>query len=924
MDDIPPQRQAINSWSPEYIEELYRSWKKDRDSVPSQWQTFFDGFELGLTRDGSASTPAATPAKPDNDYIELQGRVNSLVYHYRDIGHLMATVDPLGRERPRPENLRLSAFRLEGVDPSMEFRVWIEGLPGMAKLKDIVAHLEKVYCGNVGAEFMHIQNTEERRWIQSRIERLEADDPLGPGERTALLRKLHQAELFESFVHTRFKGQKRFSLEGAETLIPLLWIGIDRSGTLGIEEVVMGMAHRGRLNVLANIINKAYDDIFAEFEDNYEKGVHGGGDVKYHKGYSSNFMTTGGKLVYITLAANPSHLEAVDPVVLGRARAKQRLRGDTAKRNRVMPLLIHGDAAFAGQGIVAETLQMVKLPGYATGGTLHIIVNNQIGFTTDPINARSSVYSTDVAKMVESPVFHVNAEDVDACARVIRLAVEYRQRYGKDVVIDMWCYRKYGHNEADEPAFTQPLMYDLIRAKEPVRTIYSRQLVGESIISTEDVAQMEQDLREVLDAAHAHGRLNPVRKNQAAFRKKWDGFKRNYNFDPVDTTVSADVLRQIATRCAAIPEGFHPHRKVEDLYQQRLAAVTKGEPFDWGTAEMLAYGSLLWEGTPIRLTGQDSRRGTFSHRHAVLTDIENEKTWTPLSGVKEGQAEFCVHDSPLAEASVLGYEYGYSLGDPEMLIMWEAQFGDFVNGAQTIIDQFIASAESKWERFSGLVMLLPHGYEGQGAEHSSAKLERFLQLCADDNMQVVNLTTGAQYFHLMRRQIKRRFRKPLVVMSPKSTLREKNSTINDLATGTFREIIDDPSVSDRSRIKRIMLCSGKVYNDLVARREETGSDETAIVRMEQLYPVHTEMLTQILESYPAGAKLVWAQEEPRNMGAWTFISLYLEEHFGLKLEYVGRPASPVPAVGSPKMHLKEVQDLREAAFPSRVEAVAAV
>ncbi len=930
MGDLPASPSAINSWSPEYLESLYQQWLDDPESVASDWQHFFQGFHLGTSRppgEGGEESTAA-PREPEGRHVDehlvKQARVWSLIYHYRDIGHLMADTDPLGQKRPRPENLKLEAFQLSEADFEEEFFTPIPAFDRPVKLREIIDYLETIYCGHVGAEYIHIQNTDERRWIQDKLERPSSQVSLSADDKQNLLRKLHQAEVFESFLHSRYRGQKRFSLEGSETLIPLLWYLLESAAESGVIESVLGMAHRGRLNVLANIINKAYDDIFAEFEDNYEDAYEGGGDVKYHKGYSSNFMTSKGKLLYLHLAANPSHLEAVNSVVEGRCRAKQRLTGDS-ERNRVVPLLIHGDAAFAGQGMVAETLQMVKLPGYTTGGTVHIIVNNQIGFTTDPLAARSSVYCTDVAKMVQAPIFHVNAEDVDACARLAHLAMEYRQRFKKDVIIDMWCYRKHGHNEGDEPAFTQPGMYKIIREKKPIREIYGEQLKEEGVVHTDEIDRMRKDLEEILDTAQKHGKETPTSRNQAAFAKNWTGFRGSYSHETVDTTVHSEVLKMIAERAATTPKEFTPHRKVKRLYDKRLEAIQKNEPRDWGAARMLPYGPLPHEGPGVRLTGQDPRRGTFSHRHGVLTDTKTHEEYTPLDHISENQARFCIYDSPLSEAAVLGFEYGYTLSAPDMLILWEAQFGDFVNGAQVIIDQFIASAEAKWDRYSGLVLLLPHGYEGQGPEHSSARLERFLQLCADDNLQVANCTTPAQFFHLIRRQIKRKFRKPLIVMTPKSLLRrpEARSTLEELSNGSFQEIIDDPTVHDRSVIKRLLLCSGKVYYDLVARQEELGDTDTAIIRIEQLYPLNTKMISQVLARYPEGSESFWVQEEPKNMGAWMFMSDAFVETLNIRLRYIGRQASATPAVGSPTVHEQELRELLESALPASARVAAA-
>jgi 2-oxoglutarate dehydrogenase E1 component len=768
---------------------------------------------------------------------------------------------------------------------------------------------------------MHITSTEERRWLQERIESSRFRPNLSAAEKKYILLKLHQAETFETFLQKAYQGEKRFSLEGGETIIPILACSLDEASQQGIAEGVLGMAHRGRLNVLANIMNKAYDDIFAEFEGNYTHTYMGGGDVKYHKGYSGDFETLSGRKVYMTLAANPSHLEAVDPVVLGRARAKQTARNDI-RRKEVLPIMIHGDAAFAGQGMISEILNMSKLPGYAVGGTLHLIVNNQIGFTTGPKSARSSEYCTDVARMVQAPIIHVNGEDPERCIMAARLAIEYRQAFGKDVVVDMWCYRKYGHNESDEPAFTQPRMYSIIRQKRPIRQIYAEQLVQAGVIEMKDADRMREAIEVILNDAHARGRIEPADPNPPGFRQKWEGITKEFSFDPVKTAVPEDVLRDLATKLEQVPEGFTIHPRLKNILAKRWKAVRDGKGIDWGTGEHLAFASLVDSGIPVRLTGQDSRRGTFSHRHAVLVDQVTEADYVPLNNLSENQARFYVYDSPLSEVSVLGFEYGYSIAEPNMLVMWEAQFGDFANGAQVIIDQFLASAETKWDRSSGLVLLLPHGYEGQGPEHSSARLERFLQLCAQNNMQVVNLTTPAQAFHVFRRQVIRRFRKPLIVMTPKSLLRhpEAVSSLTEFSEGRFEEILDDPYITDRDKVRRILLCSGKVFYDLVARRREIEDDSTAIIRIEQIYPLHTQRLQEVLASYPNANDVAWTQEEPKNMGAWSHLNEALQESLGLHVAYYGRPASATPAVGSIKLHEKEQRALVESALPARPKA----
>ncbi|CAN5221900.1 2-oxoglutarate dehydrogenase E1 component [soil metagenome] len=913
MSDIASQRPGVNAWSPEFIENTYQEWKSDPSSVDPQWNSFFQGFELGAARDGSAVAPAASTASTDKALA-----VQSLVYHYRDIGHKMSSLDPLGRERKRPEELTLGFHGLVDADLDSTFKTDVTGLTGPQKLRDIIKRLESVYCSNQGIEYLHIQSTTEREWLQYRLEESRAQLDLTRDEKLHIMRKLHQAEIFETFLQKTYPGEKRFSLEGAETLIPMLITALDQGAERGAKEAVIGAAHRGRLNILASVMNKGYDDIFAEFEQNYKDTYLGGGDVKYHKGYSSEYLTMHEKSVYLTLAANPSHLETVDPVVMGRCRAKQRILGDTL-RKQVLPIIVHGDAAFAGQGMVMETLQMMTLPGYSVGGVIHMIVNNQIGFTTDPISARSSYYCTDVAKTVQCPIFHVNGEDPELCARLVKLAVDYRQEFGKDVVLDMWCYRKYGHNEGDEPSYTQPRMYEIIRAKQPVRQIYSDQLVKSGVLDQVESDRMREAMEMILNEAHEHSRTNPAVPYLPGFTKKWGGMQKQHNFDTVKTGVDREKLVTYAKRLLEIPAGFSDNKKLSRILQKRYETVISGQGMEWGAAETLAYATLLAEGTPVRLSGQDSRRGTFTHRHSVLRDVVNEDQYIPLNNLVEGQARFCVYDSPLSEVSVLGFEYGYSITDPNMLIMWEAQFGDFANGAQVITDQYIASAEVKWDRYSGLVLLLPHGYEGQGPEHSSARMERFLQLCAEDNMQVVNVTTPAQYFHLMRRQMLRKFRKPLIVMTPKSLLRspDATSTIDDLATGSFQDIIDDPNVENKKAVRRVLLCSGKVYYDLAARKKAVESTDTAIVRLEQIYPLHTKLLEQILGGYPAAKDVLWVQEEPRNMGAWTHINEALQEKMGIHPGYVGRVASATPAVGSKKLHDKELKAFLEAALPAR-------
>jgi 2-oxoglutarate dehydrogenase E1 component len=704
-------------------------------------------------------------------------------------------------------------------------------------------------------------------------------------------------------------------------LIPLLDAIIDRAGSQGVKEIVMGMPHRGRLNVLANILNKPYGLIFNEFEGNLPETVAGDGDVKYHLGFSADHVTTDKQTIHLSLTPNPSHLEAVNPVVEGRVRAKQRRFQDPDRRLGV-PILIHGDAAFAGQGLVAETLNLSQLPGYKTGGTVHIVVNNQIGFTTAPSEGRSTRYCTDVAKMIEVPIFHVNGEDPEAVITVAELAFDFRQHFGRDVVVDMVCFRRHGHNEGDEPAFTQPLMYEKIKNRITIRELYTEQLVMSGELTSQEAETIAETFAEKLQEVFEEVRRGAVEPGpQRGFAGAWAGLSPRYDFTPVETGVSFEVLRAIAAKAAEVPSGFQVNPKLARLMAGRSNNVAEKGSLDWATAEMLAFGSLLQEDTPVRLSGQDSRRGTFSQRHAVLVDMKTAERWIPLNHLKADQPEFCVYDSLLSEAAVLGFDYGYSLDEPHMLILWEAQFGDFANGAQVIIDQFIASGESKWGRASGLVLLLPHGYEGQGPEHSSARLERFLQLAAEENIQVAVPTTPAQYFHLLRRQVRRDFRKPLVVMTPKSLLRHKQavSPVEHLVVGHYHDVLDDPAAPDPNRVRRVLLCSGKVFYDLAAHREDSGNPRNvAMIRIEQLYPWPAEALTAVLKRYRSTREWVWVQEESQNMGAWTFVAPRLQELIGTALQYVGRDASASPATGSKRVHDREQAEIVAAALGAPV------
>jgi 2-oxoglutarate dehydrogenase E1 component len=905
------------------IEEYHQRWLENPDSLDPTWRAFFQGFALA----GGQSVPTDAPATEAVSIVDSlkQASVHYLINAYRAIGHTQAHLDPLHGAPPAQPRLQLDQFGLSDTDLDTSFDTGTYLGGGQMKLRDIVAALQKTYCGHVGVEYAHIQDTDARRWLQERIESTRLQPKFTKPQKIRILRRVHKAELFEKFLHTKYVGQKRFSLEGGETIIAALDAVIDHCPGAGVEEIVMGMAHRGRLNVLCSVMRKSFDQLFEQFSENYiPDTVAGDGDVKYHLGYESILTTTSGKKVEVRLASNPSHLEIVNPVVEGKARARQRIRGDTKERRTVMPLLIHGDAAVAGQGIVAETLNFSQLPGYRTGGTVHFVINNQIGFTTDPRDSRSTRYCTDIAKLVEAPIFHVNGDDPEAVCMVAQLAVDFRVQFKRDVFVDMYCYRKHGHNETDEPSFTQPMLYRKIAAHKQVSAIYTRQLVDAGTISEAEGEEIKAEYSAALDenltkakareAAKAEKRKAAETTPAAAFKGSNAVFQPAYKHTPVATAVDAATLDRVVRALATVPASFKVHSKIKRFTEGRAEAHRQGGPYDWGFGEALAFGTLLLEGTPVRLSGQDCERGTFTHRHAVFNDIESGEKYSPLNHIAEQQARFCVYNSLLSEAAVLGFDYGYSLDYPDMLCIWEAQFGDFANGAQVVIDQFIASAESKWQRASGITLFLPHGYEGQGPEHSSARLERFLQLCAENNMQVANLTTPAQLFHVLRRQMRRDFKKPLVLMSPKSLLRHPAavSRLEDFTHGTFHEVIDDPAVSKQA--ERVILCSGKVYYDLIDYRERKKIANTAIVRVEQLYPLHRERLAELADRFGRDARLVWCQEEPQNMGAWSFIAPQLEEIFGRKPVYAGRDAASSPAVGLLALHRLQLAAFLDRAF----------
>jgi 2-oxoglutarate dehydrogenase E1 component len=889
----------LNALSPELLDSLYRDWQRSADAVSPEWQRFFAGFELGLEH-----TAHGAVVGDEEQSLKLSG-VQSLLYRYRSLGHLLACTDPLSLCQLFHPLLDLATFGLSDRDLDTTFtcRRFIRQ---HTTLRDVLETMRETYCREIGVEFMYIQDPVQRQWLIDRMEPCRNRTELSQDEKLQVLELLHQAALFEQFLHRRFIGQKRFSLEGGEILIPLLDRIVTSCLEGGIEDLVMGMSHRGRLNVLAHILRKPYESIFAEFRDTASPAFLGDGDVKYHKGHSCD-VARNGHSVHITIAANPSHLEAVNAVVEGKCRARQDRQGADGSA-RVLPVLIHGDAAFAGQGSVMEVLNMSRLDGYGTGGTVHIVLNNQIGFTTLPRDARSTNYATDIAKMLSCPVFHVQGESPEAALHVAKLAMEYRQVYQQDVVIELICYRRHGHNEGDEPAFTQPQMYDQIAARPPINRLYER-LLAEEGVSHEVLEQIERRVTDALE----HSLDKPSVAEPAGFRNQWEAVSSEYSSDPVDTAVPVEKLVTIARRLAILPSDFTPHEKIAALIQRRFAAVLKGEGIDWGTAETLAYATLLDQGYSVRLSGQDSCRGTFNHRHSVIIDRHTEQHYIPLQALAGDKASFQVWNSFLSEFGVLGFEYGYSLETPYTLTLWEAQFGDFANGAQVIIDQFIASGESKWNRASGLVMLLPHGYEGQGAEHSSARIERFLQLCAGHNMIIAVPSTPAQMFHLLRRHMVQNFRKPLVIFTPKSLLRHPScvARVAELSEERFSAVmVSDGAVASA---RRVLLCSGKIYYELAEERRRLNRDDTVIVRVEQLYPLDTAALLELAGQLPADSSMFWVQEEPENMGAWQYMERCLRT-LAIPVSYIGRPADACPAVGSHHLHAEQQGEILASAF----------
>ena len=840
-----------------------------------------------------------------------QGRLSHLLFAYRMLGHYIANLDPLGFNKRELPELELHNFKFTDADLDREFNAGTAGGGGQKTLREILQILKDTYCRTVGAQYMHIQKFEIRRWLRDRMESTRNRPIFSDEKKRRILKNLIDAEHFEKFLHTSYVGQKRFSLEGGETLIPVLDAIIEGAPKRGIFKIAMGMAHRGRLNVLANIIGKDYKFLFDEFSDNYvQQDALGDGDVKYHLGYENTRTTSDGNKVSINLAPNPSHLEAVSPVVQGKARAFQRILNDSSERKKVLPVVIHGDAAFIGQGIVAETFNMSQLAGYRTGGTVHIIINNQIGFTTLPHDARSTLYCTSTAKMLDVPIFHVNGNDPIAAVHCIEMALDFRQRFSRDVVVDIVCYRKHGHNEGDEPSFTQPRLYAAIADQPLISDLLLKSLKNENVVSQEDAETFRNAFQIALECARNESR-SETHKLKPAIKSSLSSPEL---LEHIDTKVNLNRLREVGLPLTSEPPKFNLNPKIKRLIKQRREMVEGKRPIDWGLAEALAFGTLLTENIPIRLTGQDVRRGTFSHRHAVYYEIGTRERYIPLQKLAAKQGNFRIFNTPLTEAAVLGFEFGYSLDYPNMLLLWEAQFGDFANGAQVIIDQFITSSESKWNETSNIVLLLPHGYEGQGPEHSSGRLERFLQSCAEDNIQVGNFTTPSNLFHALRRQVLRPINKPLILMTPKSLLRDPRctSSLEEITNGGFNEII--PDTKSNSGAKRIIFCTGKIYFDLEEYRENNNIDNTAIIRIEQHYPLHSSKLIDAVKNHPEADRFVWCQEESENMGAWFFMESRLRRLLNQEIIYAGREASASPATGSRAIHQLEQTKLIKEAF----------
>lgn len=913
-----------------YIEELYETFLKDPDAVAPEWRNYFqslptvNGANIEVSHADirnyflhAVKQPrVAVATSTDALHERKQANVERLIAAYRRYGHLAAKIDPLGTSRAQVPELQLDVYDLSSADFNTQFRAIELTGTTTASLQEIVTRLQTIYCDTIGFEYDYINDPAELKWLRQRIEK--GRPSYSADEKRKILQQLIAADGLERYLSTKYVGQKRFSLEGGDTLIPVLQQIVHQGSSVGIKGMVLCMPHRGRLNVLLNVIGQSPEELFQEFEGRKDYGMTSG-DVKYHLGFSSDVKTAQGS-IHLSLEFNPSHLEIVSPVAMGAVRSRQERRNDET-HTHVMPVMMHGDAAFAGQGVVMETLNMSQTRAYFVGGSVHVVVNNQIGFTTVPEDSRSTLYCTDVAKMIEAPVFHVNGDDPEAAAWVAQLAVDYRMQFRKDVVIDLVCFRRLGHNEADEPAATQPLMYQKIRAHEATREIYAKQLINENVCTQEDVDHMINDYRDALD----RGQQIIATVQNASTQERATNWSKYIGKDwntVVNTAVSMDRINKLAKELNKLPKGFVPQRQVGQMLQARIAMNKGDQSLDWGAAEILAYASLLVEGTPIRICGQDCRRGTFAHRHAVLHDNNTGTQYIPLQNLQKQQAKFEIYDSILSEEAALAFEYGYAATDPKPLVVWEAQFGDFVNGAQVVIDQFLSSGEQKWKRLCGLVLLLPHGYEGQGPEHSSARLERYLQLCAENNMQVCVPSTPAQIFHLLRRQILRPYRKPLIVMTPKSLLRHKLavSALDELTDGKFQLVITETDTLKNANVKRVVLCSGKVYYDLLTKRRETKQNDIAIIRIEQLYPFPHDELKAQLARYKNAKEVVWCQEEPENQGAWLIILHHLKECLAKAqtLNYVGRKSSAAPAVGYAGLHAKQQAEIVIKALNSKL------
>ncbi|MEB2780219.1 2-oxoglutarate dehydrogenase E1 component [Algoriphagus sp. C2-6-M1] len=909
-----------------YIDELYTSYKSEPESIDPSWKEFFDGFDFALTNygdeenaaasNGKASSPAkngalATPGTiMDMEQLPKEIKVRALIHAYRSRAHLRSKTNPVRERRDRKALIDPQDFGLGQEDMNTEFQAGKEIGIGNAKFSKILESLKSIYEGSVGFEYLYIRDPEMLDWFKTKVEKEALAFSPTHEEKKRILSKLNQAVVFENFLHTKYLGQKRFSLEGGESTIPFLDAVINTSSQLGVREVMIGMAHRGRLNVLANIMGKTYEQIFSEFEGTAKPDLTmGDGDVKYHMGYSSDIVTHSENKVHLKLAPNPSHLEAVDPVVEGFLRAKidSEYKGDYKK---ALPILIHGDAAVAGQGIVYEVTQMEDLKGYNTGGTIHFVINNQVGFTTDFDDARSSIYCTDVAKIIDAPVIHVNGDNAESVVFAAKLAAEFRQKFNRDIFVDMVCYRRHGHNESDEPKFTQPELYNIISKHPNPREIYVKRLTERGDVEAKLASQMDEEFRQLLQDRLNLVKEKPLPYQATRFEEEWSSLRRSKpeDFDQSpETGISQDLIEKVAEALTIIPKGFKPLKQIEAQLKQRKDMFFQSKILNWAAAELLAYGSLTLEGKTVRLTGQDVQRGTFSHRHAVLHDANTNKAYNSLKEMKDRKGEFYIYNSLLSEYAVLGFEYGYAMANPHSLTIWEAQFGDFANGAQTMIDQFISSGESKWQKMNGLVMLLPHGYEGQGPEHSNARPERFLQLSAEYNMIVANITEPSNFFHLLRRQLAWEFRKPCIVMSPKSLLRHPKvvSPLAEFTSGTFREVLPDTTVNAKE-VKRVVLCSGKIFYDLDEAREKEKVKDVAIVRIEQLHPLPKKQMLDVLAVYPE-AEIVWVQEEPSNMGYWNYILRLL--HKELPMEVIARKASASPATGYNKVHVEEQKNI---------------